>query len=130
MGAAIKGRKVEGFIQQPHYSLDCDRADAPTRDTCGDGNGNPLQCSCLENPRDRRAWWAAVYGVAQSRTRLKRLSSSSSRNRWGRLLRLLRTHSCPAGEKPVLLLWCPNLRTLSVYLYRQRVIEPGLTKRK
>ena len=42
------------------------------------GNGNPLQCSCLENPRDSRAWWAAVYGVAQSRTRLKRLSSSSS----------------------------------------------------
>ena len=36
----------------------------------GDGNGNPLQCSCLENPRDRGAWWAAVYGVAQSRTRL------------------------------------------------------------
>ena len=45
----------------------------------GEGNGNPLQCSCLENPRDRGAWWAAVYGVAQSRTRLKRLSGSSSR---------------------------------------------------
>ena len=44
----------------------------------GEGNGNPLQCSCLENPRDRGAWWAAVYGVAQSRTQLKRLSSSSS----------------------------------------------------
>ena len=41
------------------------------------GNGKPLQCSCLENPRDGVAWWAAVYGVAQSRTRLKRLSSSS-----------------------------------------------------
>ena len=45
----------------------------------GEGNGNPLQCSCLENPRDGRAWWAAVYGVAQSWTRMKRLSSSSSR---------------------------------------------------
>ena len=45
----------------------------------GEGNGNPLQCSCLENPRDGGAWWAAVYGVAQSRTRLKRLSSSSSK---------------------------------------------------
>ena len=45
----------------------------------GEGNGNPLQCSCLEDPRDGRAGWAAVYGVAQSRTRLKRLSSSSSR---------------------------------------------------
>ena len=44
----------------------------------GEGNGNPLQCSCLENSRDGGAWWAAIYGVAQSRTRLKRLSSSSS----------------------------------------------------
>ena len=44
----------------------------------GEGNGNPIQCSCLENPRDGEAWWAAVCGVAQSRTRLKRLSSSSS----------------------------------------------------
>ena len=51
-----------------HFSVSC----------IGRGIGNPLQCSCLENPRDGRAWWAAVYGVAQSRTRLKRLSSSSS----------------------------------------------------
>ena len=51
-----------------HFSLSC----------IGEGNGNPLQCSCLENPRDHGAWWAAVYGVAQSRTRLKGLSSSSS----------------------------------------------------
>ena len=43
----------------------------------GEGNGNPLQCSCLENPRDRGAWWAVLYGVAQSQTRLKQLSSSS-----------------------------------------------------
>ena len=42
----------------------------------GEGNGNPLQCSCLENPRERGAWWAAVYGVAQSWTWLKWLSSS------------------------------------------------------
>ena len=44
----------------------------------GEGNGNPLQYSCLENPMDRGAWWAAVYGVAQSWTQLKQLSSSSS----------------------------------------------------
>ena len=44
-----------------HFSLSC----------IEEGSGNPLQCSCLENPRDGRAWWAAVYGVAQSRTRLK-----------------------------------------------------------
>ena len=54
-----------------HFSLSC----------IGEGNGNPLQCSCLENPRDREAQWSAVYGVAQSWTQLKRLSSSSSRNR-------------------------------------------------
>ena len=46
----------------------------------GEGNGNPLQCSCLENPRDGGAWWAAVYGVAQSWTRLTQLSSSSTPN--------------------------------------------------
>ena len=51
-----------------HFSLAC----------IGEGNGNPLQCSCLENPRDGGAWWAAIYGVTQSRTRLKWLSSSSS----------------------------------------------------
>ena len=50
-----------------------------TRGLKGEGNGNPLQYFCLENPRDRGAWWAAVYGVAQSRTQLKRLSSSSSK---------------------------------------------------
>ena len=48
----------------------------------GEGNGNPLQCSCLENPRDGGAWWAAVYGVTQIRTRLKWLSSSSSILYW------------------------------------------------
>ena len=51
-----------------HFSLSC----------FGEGNGNPLQCSCLENPRDGGAWGAAVYGVAQSLTRLKWLSSSNS----------------------------------------------------
>ena len=51
-----------------HFSLSC----------IGEGNGNPLQCSCLENPRDGGAWWAAIYRVAQSRTRLRQHSSSSS----------------------------------------------------
>ena len=46
----------------------------------GEGNGNPLQCSCLENPRDGGAWWAATYGVAQSWTRLKQLSNSMDAN--------------------------------------------------
>ena len=50
-----------------HFSLSC----------IGEGNGNPLQCSCLENPRDEGAWWTAVSGITQSWTRLKRRSSSS-----------------------------------------------------
>ena len=54
-----------------HFSLSC----------IGEGNGNSLQCSCLENPRDGGTWWAIVYGVAQSWTRLKRLSSSSHSRR-------------------------------------------------
>ena len=70
MGCSAWGRKGSDMTERLHFhfSLSC----------IGEGNGNPLQCSCLENPRDRGAWWAAVYGVAQSRTRLKRLSSSSS----------------------------------------------------
>ena len=70
---------VHGIAKNPtrqrvhfHFSLSC----------IGEGNGNPLQCSCLENPRDGGAWWAAVYGVTQIRTRLKRLSSSSSILYW------------------------------------------------
>ena len=58
-----------------HFSLSC----------IGEGNGNPLQCSCLENPRDGGAWWASVSGVAQSRTRLKQLSSSSILPSWCRV---------------------------------------------
>ena len=61
--------KSMGLLRvEHHFSLSC----------IGEGNGNPLQCSCLENLRDWGAWQAAVCGVAQSRTRLKRLSSSSS----------------------------------------------------
>ena len=66
-----------------HFSLSC----------IGEGNGNPLQCSCLENPRDGGAWWAAVYGVAQSRAQLKRLSSSSSSSRVSSPEKAMATHS-------------------------------------
>ena len=55
-----------------------DRATSLSLSCIGEGNGNPFQCSCLENPRNGGAWWAAVYGVTQSQTRLKRRSSSSS----------------------------------------------------
>ena len=68
VGCSPWGRKESDTSERLtfHFSLSCNR----------EGNGNSLQCSCLENPRDGGAWWAAVSGVAQSRTRLKRLSSS------------------------------------------------------
>ena len=70
VGCSPWSRKELGTTERLHFhfALSC----------IGEGNGNPLQCSCLENPRDGGAWWAAVYGVSQSRTQLKRLSSSSS----------------------------------------------------
>ena len=69
VGYSLRGREESDMTEWLpfHFSLSC----------IGEGNGNPLQCSCLENPRDRGAWWAAVYGVAQSRTRLKWLSMES-----------------------------------------------------
>ena len=71
-----------------HFSLSC----------TGEGNGNPLQCSCLENPRDGGAWWAAIYGVTQSRTQLKRLSSSSKYT----------LHLAKAMVFPVVMYGCEN----------------------
>ena len=70
VGYSPWGRSEPGTTERLHFhiSLSC----------IGGGHGNPLQCSCLENLMDGGAWWAAVYGVAQSRTRLKRFSSSSS----------------------------------------------------
>ena len=69
VGCSPRGRQESDTTEQLHFhfSLSC----------IGEGNGNPLQCSCLENPRDGGAWWAAVYEVAQSQTWLKRFSSSS-----------------------------------------------------
>ena len=71
VGCSPRGLEQSDTTEQLHFhfSLSC----------IGEGNGNPLQRSCLENPKDGGAWWAAVYGVAQSWTRLKRLSSSSSK---------------------------------------------------
>ena len=68
VGCSPWGRTESNTTEQlhSHFSLSC----------IGEGNGSPLQCSCLENPRDGGAWWAAVYGVAQSWTWLKWLSSS------------------------------------------------------
>ena len=73
VGCSPWGRKESDTTERLHFqfSFSC----------TGEGNGNPLQCSCLENPRDSGAWWAVIYGVAQSRTRLKQHSSSSSKRK-------------------------------------------------
>ena len=70
VGCSPWGREESDMAERLHFhfSLSC----------IGEGNGNPLQCSCLENPRDGGAWWATVYGVAQNQTQLKQLSSSSN----------------------------------------------------
>ena len=70
VGCSPWGREESNMTERFHFhfSLSC----------IGEGNGKQLQCSCLENPRDGGAWWAAIYGVAQSWTQLKRLSSSNS----------------------------------------------------
>ena len=83
-----------------HFSLSCTE----------EGNGNLLQCSCLGNPRDGGAWWAAVYGVAQSRTRLKRLSSSSALGVGEGV-----SKDAPAGPR-VRLKWCSVAGTHSSYV--------------
>ena len=70
MCCRLWGRTELDMTEQLHFHFSLSRV--------GEGNGNPLQCSCLENPRDGGAWCAAVYGVAQSQTRLKRLSSGNS----------------------------------------------------
>ena len=82
MGCSPWGRKESDTTERLpfHSSFLC----------IGEGNGNPLQCSCLKNPREGGAWWAAIYGVAQSRTRLKRLSSSS----------VIQSHNILATEAP------------------------------
>ena len=87
VGSSPWGRKGLDMTERPHFhfSLSC----------IGEGNGNPLQCSCLENPRDGKAWWAA--GVAQSRTWPKRLSSSSML--YSRLIHFLFLSRTAASDK-------------------------------
>ena len=88
VGCSPWGREESDTTQRLpfHFSLSC----------IGEGNGNPLQCSCLENPGDGGAWWAAIYGVAQSQTGLKWLSSSSSR----RLMKMRPWLSCCGADLP------------------------------
>ena len=73
VGYILWGREESDMTERLHFHF--------SLSFIGEGNGNPLQCSCLENPRDRGAWWASIYGVAQSQTQLMRLSSSSSKQK-------------------------------------------------
>ena len=84
----------------------------------GEGTGNPLQYSCLENPRDWGAWWAAVYGVAQSRTRLKRLSSSIS----SILFSIVAAQICPPSSKAQRFLSVCILTNTCYFLWRMAVL--------
>ena len=91
VGCSPWGRGESDTTEQLHFHFSLSRI--------GEGNGNPLQCSCLENPRDGGAWWAAVYGVTQSRTQLKRLSSSSSsRDLFKKIQRYQGNISCKDGH--------------------------------
>ena len=81
-----------------HFSLSC----------TGEGNGNPLQCSCLENPRDGGAWWAAVYGVAQSRTWLKRLAAVAAAE-----LKMTFKSNCTFQKEKDILILSPFTRPLT-----------------
>ena len=96
-----------------HFSLSC----------TGEGNGNPLQCSCLESPRDRGAWWAAIYGVAQSQTRLKWLSSSSSRPEWSGRLPLKAEREEPESNT------VPSKALTEIWRRNQKLYRQAKTKR-
>ena len=91
-----------------HFSLSC----------IGEGNGNPLQCSCLENPRDGGAWWAAIYGVAQSRTRLKRLRAAAAASTFSSVLMGTTTFSCRVFGR--------NLETVYIQCPRRGLAHSGL----
>ena len=92
-----------------HFLLSC----------IGEGNGNPLQCFCLENPRDGGAWWASVYRVAQSQTRLKRLSSSSSVS-FNLKFQIYPFPSFPFGSHSFFVLFC--FLSVSLFLFVNKFI--------
>ena len=102
VGCSPWGREESDMTERLHFhfSLSC----------IGEGNGNPLRCSCLENPRDGGAWWAAIYGVAQSRTWLKRLSSSSRNS----LIEKVTYHK--QQTVTIFILFCIDLQSVQVVI--------------
>ena len=118
VGCSPQGREESDMTEQLHFhfSLYC----------IGEGNGNPLQCSCLENPRDGEAWWAAVYGITQSWTRLKRLSSSSSSMVQGATL-VSKQNIHPPAFKIVTHFWLPKSPHFVIHLdcsQESKYLEP------
>ena len=101
VGCSPWGREESDTTEGLHFSLSC----------IGEGNGNPIQCSCLENPRDGGAWWATIYGVAQSQTWLKRLSCSSSIS----MMPMYRVISCVVGRECLLWSVCSLDKTRLVF---------------
>ena len=102
VGCSPWGREESATTERLHFPF--------SRSCIGEGSGNPLQCSCPENPRDSGAWWAAIYGVTQGRTRLKRRSSSSSA-----YMSMPFSHFIPPSPSPL----CVHKSTLSVSLFLQ-----------
>ena len=102
----IPGMEEPGGLQ-PMGSLGVghDWATSLSLSCIGEGNGNPLQCSCLENPRDGGAWWAAVYGVTQSQTRLKRLSMVLRKEEYTPGLTAIRLEPLPKMNPRELRMW-------------------------
>ena len=119
VGCSLWGRYESDTTERLHFHF------SPS--WIGEGNGNPLQCSCLENLRDGRAWWAAIYGVTQSRTRLKRLSSSSSLAAGATFkIDFCTKHAaeiCHSMRKSKVNLWCSQndfpLLNFSMYSFRK-----------
>ena len=113
VGCSPWGREKSDRTKRLHFlfSLTC----------IGGGNGNLLQYSCLENPRDRRAWWAAVYGLAQSRTRLKWLSSSSNQPFLAEKGFIAQSTFCPANSwPPASIEHCHNAKSFIPFFFTQR----------
>ena len=130
-GCSPRGRWGSDTTERLHFHFSLSRI--------GEGNGNPLHCSCLENPRDRGAWWAAIYGVAQSRTQLKQLSSSSSSLFWimykntllYRLCHKKKAHTASVDfEDMIIIFIICRVQKICMYLVGTKYLLLAISKRR
>ena len=119
VGCSPWGREESDTTERLHFHLSLSHI--------GEGNGNPLQRSCLENPGDRGAWWAAISGVSQSRTQLKRVSSSSRSSSQCNLLRSQRSEKSVFMASTVYPLFH---RFTSPYRIAEHTFHSSLSERK